>query len=316
MARAVRSPRSSSLTARSRHPRRREGPPCLGSPARLVFARRQRLAALRPSPDRRASGPPRLARCARPSPSRSGRSRAPPAARPADATPPARSARSARTTRGHGRRSPSSVSWSSPVVASSRISRRGSVQQSAGDRDPLPLPARKAVAALADDGLQLLRQLGHEVPGAGRLQGAGSPPRRRRRPRTTSRCCGRCRGTAAPPAARSRCRCRQAARSSSRRSVPSTRTAPAVGLVEADQQVDQGRLADARWAHQRGDLARWRSPGRGPAGWAACRRRTTRARTASIRRRDGARVPPETSLASSVVCSSRRKRHGTGRRTG
>ena len=66
-------------------------------------------------------------------------------------------------------------------------------------------------------------------------------------------------------------------------------------LVEPDQQVDQRRLADAGRADQRRDRALARSPGRGPAGWAARRRRRTPARTGSIGARTaraGRRRPP------------------------
>ena len=112
-----------------------------------------------------------------------------------------------------------------------------------GDRQELLLALRHARRVVVEDGVVAVGQRPHEVVDVGGLRGGDrSPPRSR--PRGRRRCSrGSCRGTATCPGGPSRtssaarratsrgCRCRR------------SRMWPAVDLVEAHQQVHEGRLA-------------------------------------------------------------------------
>ena len=102
-------------------------------------------------------------------------------------------------------------------------------EQRARDGDALPLPAREADAALADDGVVALRAAPSMKLARLRRVGRGADLRRASRRGGRRRCCrARCRRRAAPPAGR--CRSARAGWRSvtSRTSWPSTSTAPPV----------------------------------------------------------------------------------------
>ena len=134
------------------------------------------------------------------------------------------------------------------------------IQQS-GEGEALPLAARQVVAAVEEPS-----DLGVEaVRGAGTRRSRPAPipapaaPRRRRRTRARV---GRAPRSPAPTARRSRSpgrarRSLSAARrgSTSRKSVPPRSTRPRGGVVEAQQELDEARLASAVVADQRQQLA-------------------------------------------------------------
>ena len=130
------------------------------------------------------------------------------------------------------------------------------LQEHAGDGQALLLPARELHAALADDRVEPVGQVGdHRVePGpARRLHDLGLAWRRAGRRRCSR---GSCRRRGRRPAAR--CRSAAAARpaSSSRMSMPSMVIAPGVDLVEARQQRADRRLARAGGPDEGDRLAR------------------------------------------------------------
>ena len=159
------------------------------------------------------------------------------------------------------RRRPSSIApsvcRSTFEVASSRTRIRGSAIERAGERDELALAGRELHAALADLGVEPVRQRADEVPRADRaaaasiVVGASRPGARRR-------CC-----RATVPLNRKRLlghdphlRAQRRRRAPSRRSWPSTSTRPLGRVVEARDELGERRLAGAGRAHERDGLAR------------------------------------------------------------
>ena len=183
-------------------------------------------------------------------------------------------------------------------------------QERAGEREPLALAGRQPGAVVAEPRLQARRAARRSRPPGARRRARARPPRRARpggRVRTLSAIvpanrCGRC-GTQASWAC-------QAARSSSRRSVPPTRTAPAVGVASPSS-----TRSSVDFPHPLGPAIATTSPGSTVSDSAVeRRRRATRRRPRSGPRGISVRVPRAGSGASSASRIWRRGRGALGAR--
>ena len=135
-------------------------------------------------------------------------------------------------------------------------------EQRPGERHELALADREHRAALGDRGVVALGQALDEAVGADRR--GGGLARRRGGVRPAEGDVVADRAGEEEALLRARCRAGRGARPSvtSRRSCPSMRMAPRARVVEAGQELDQGRLARAGVSHEGHRLARARRAGR------------------------------------------------------
>ena len=131
----------------------------------------------------------------------------------------------------------------------------GSGQEEPGDGEPLPLPARQPVPALADHGVEPVGQGGHQVGEARRVE---------RRPELVVGGVGRGVAQVGPHVSWNRwpswvttpTAARMSSKASSRTSTPPSRTAPASTSYSRGTRTGEGRLPGTRRSDQRDRLAR------------------------------------------------------------
>ena len=136
-------------------------------------------------------------------------------------------------------------------VASSRIRIRGSASERAGDRDQLALARREARAALADDVVEPVLEPGGDPVDADRARGRGDLLVGRVRAAEADVVGDRAAEEERILEHDAELAAVASAARTSRRSVPSTRTAPSSRVVEARDQLRGRRLAAARLADER-----------------------------------------------------------------
>ena len=187
--------------------------------------------------------------------------------------------------------------WSSPVVGSSRTTTGVSRSSVRAISNPPPLASRERPPALARHGSRSRPAAPDELVGARR---ARPPPRSARgsRPGGRRRCSRTTRRRAASPGPGCPTLARSDASVRSRRSCPSSRTAPASGSAKRSSRRASRRLAGTAGAHERHDLARVRS-------------RRPRRRSAGC---DATRDRVVTSSSSIAPCERGRKRRASGGR--